>query len=147
MMAAFSSIKVYLLLGFALALVLGSAGVTYRATADHYERKIAESDLAVARQVADANAEAVRKVQAATEAADRQVAEMQKVARKRLAANNQLRKEVLRAKNGNVCVSSPPVRALIDGLRREQDPPNANPGGKAPGPSGSPGVRPAASSP
>lgn len=147
MMAALGGIKLYLVLGFLAALTAGTAWVTYSATRDHYGAILAQQAAQRTQEVADANERAHALIQDAMHQADLQVAEMQSAMAKRQASANQTRKEVLRAPNGKACVSSGPVRALLSGMRRDQQALGAVPGGKAPGPRGTADVQRPAGNP
>lgn len=140
---ALKAAKLWIGLGVVAALVIGAAGMSYRLTRDHYEVKLAAERQARTEAVARANQKAVEDMERLAAAYDAQIVQMQKAQAQRQQRGDQIRKEIVRAKNGNACADSAPVRALLDGMRRgQQGTSGAVPGGAAQGAAGTPRVRP-----
>lgn len=95
----------------------------------HSEAAISGMKLQQAEQVAKANADAVSELKAAKDRSDQVVADMAKDAETRSHTFMELRKDILSAKDTKGCASSPPMRALFNGLRQRGPAIGADKGG------------------
>lgn len=94
-----------------------------------------------AQQVAQANAQAVVELKAAKDLQDRVVGDMMKADASRDHTYQQLRKDILSAKDTHNCAGSPPIIAVLRGMRQQGPAPSADASGARKGTPGSPRVQ------